>query len=98
MSYKGIVRKTDNCSGHGCWPPRPSAEASTDVFVNGIGVVRYGDTMEIHCCPPDIDCHGGTHIGVRDVYANGLSIQVTGDPIDCGSVCDECSPDTLIGS
>ena len=38
-----------NCSGHGCWPPRPSATSSEDTYVNGILVERYDDQMQSHC-------------------------------------------------
>lgn len=89
----GIVRRTDLCSGHGCYPPRPSSSWSTDVFVNGLEVERYSDTLETHCCGPA--CHGGSYVGVHNGYANCLDIQVQGDPIDCGSVCDECSSDSF---
>lgn len=47
----GIVRKTDMCSGHGCWPPRLPVSCSANVFVNNIPVVRNGDSLESHCCP-----------------------------------------------
>jgi uncharacterized Zn-binding protein involved in type VI secretion len=87
----GIVRLTDKCSGHGCWVPRPSAAGSPDVFDQNIPVERFGDPMEIHCCPSIPECHGGIHIGTHTVFVNNLDIQVKGDPIDCGSVCDECS-------
>lgn len=39
----GIVRLGDKCSGHDGWPPRPNIEASTNVFVNDLGVHRLGD-------------------------------------------------------
>jgi hypothetical protein len=92
----GVHRKTDNCSGHGCWPPRPSATWSPNVFVNNLNVERFTDQMMIHCCPPP--CHGGTHVGRHNVYANNLDIQVCGDPIDCGSTCAECSSDVFVNS
>jgi uncharacterized Zn-binding protein involved in type VI secretion len=93
----GVVREGDYCTGHGCWPPRPSSSWSTDVFTNGLGTVRYSDTMQVHCCPSIPECHGGTHIGTRNVYANGLDVQVIGDPIDCGSYCMEGSDDVFAG-
>lgn len=85
----GVVRKPDNCSGHGCWPPRPSATASSDVLTNGLQTERKGDSMKSHCCPPP--CHGGSHTGSRKVLVNGRAMQAKGDPIDCGSVCQQCS-------
>lgn len=45
----GIVRLGDVCSGHGCWPSRPNDEASSNVFVNSIGVHRLGDHWITHC-------------------------------------------------
>jgi hypothetical protein len=97
----GVVRIDDNCSGHGCWPPRPSITGSPDVFVNNKQVERYNDVLEEHCCRRIIEidgeihirtyCHDGLHLGIRDVFVNELPIQVGQDPISCGSVCDECS-------
>lgn len=92
MSYP-VVRRTDVCSGHGCYPPRPSATWSPDVFVNNLNIERYSDSMEVHCCLSD--CHDGSHKGIHNAYANSLDIQVVGDPIDCGSVCAVGSPDTF---
>lgn len=90
----GVVRIDDVCSGHDCWPPRPSADGSPDVFVNNQQVERSGDALVEHCC---FGCHGGTHIGERNVLVNNSAIQVQGDPIDCGSVCDQCSSDVFAG-
>ena len=90
----GIHRKTDNCTGHGCWPPRPSANWSPNVFVNSLNVERYSDPMQSHCCV--VPCHSGTHLGKHNVYANGLDVQTCGDPIDCGSACGNCSGNTFV--
>jgi uncharacterized Zn-binding protein involved in type VI secretion len=84
----GVVRKTDNCSGHATYAPRPPITWSPDVFVNTLNVIRYGDSWSVHCCPV---CHGGSSVGGGDVYVNGNVLQIQGDPIDCGSTCAECS-------
>jgi hypothetical protein len=89
----GIHRKTDLCTGHGCWPPRPSATWSPDVFTNNLETERFSDSMQLHCCGI---CHSGEHVGEHDVYANSLDVQVCGDPITCGSSCGECSSDTFV--
>ena len=86
-----IVRKTDVCSGHSCFPPRASASASGDVFANGIAVERNGDALQSHSCPPP--AHGGSWVGGSSVYVNGKAIQKEGSPIDCGSVGAQTSPD-----
>ena len=90
----GVTRKTDNCTGHGCYPPRPSTSWSPDVFVNNLEVERKDDTMESHCCPPS--CHGGVHVGVHSVFVNGKDIQTIGDPIDCGSSVAEGSSNVFV--
>jgi len=89
----GVHRKTDICTGHGCYPSRPSATWSSNVFVNGLEVERRTDTMQSHCCK---SCHGGVHLGEHTVFANNLDIQVIGDPIDCGSNVAEGSGDVFV--
>lgn len=84
------------CSGHGCYPTRPNIEASADVFVNGIGWHREDDAWMIHCC--DISCHGSYLLsGSSSVFVNGKEAARIGDPVACGSVCIEGSPDTFAG-
>jgi len=87
-----VVRLGDVCTGHGCWPSRPNAQASPDVFVNGIPWHRQSDAWSSHCCPPP--CHGGVlAAGLPDVYINGLQAGRQGDPVSCGSACLAHSPD-----
>jgi len=83
-------------SGHGNFPPRPSIEASTDVFVNGIGVHRVGDAYAEHC---DSDtCHDSVlATGSSTVFVNGKAIGRIGDNIACGSTVAEGSPDVFAG-
>lgn len=79
-----VTRLGDNCTGHGCFPPRPSIAASGNVFVNGIGVHRQGDGWATHCCPPP--CHAGNLAsGSSTVYVNGKQCGRIGDPVSCGS-------------
>ena len=89
------VRLGDICSGHGCYPPRPNLTASNDVFINGLGAHRVGDSWQEHCCK---SCHGGTTIsGSTDVFINGLPLARIGDQVDCGSVCLQGSTDVFSG-
>lgn len=92
----GIVRQSDMCSGHDCFPPRMPVSFSPDVFVNNQAVERNGDILASHCCP-DHGCHSGVYLGGSNVYANNQSIQKQGDPISCGSICVGCSSDVFIG-
>lgn len=80
-----VTRLGDICTGHGCFPPRPSSSASSNVFINSIAVHRQGDGWESHCCGPS--CHPSTLAsGSSTVYVNGKQIGRIGDPVACGSV------------
>lgn len=64
-----VVRLKDLCSGHGCFPPRPTIEASTDVFVNNRGHHRMDDALAVHCC--GMNCHPSqTCVGSSTVFVN----------------------------
>ena len=85
------------CSGHQSFPPRPNAEASSDVFANGIGIQRFGDGYSGHCSP-----QGGCHVsslssGSSSVFVNGKPIGRVGDSIGCGSVVAEGSQNVFAG-
>ena len=87
-------RHQDYCSGHGCWPPRPNAEASPDVFINNKGSHRLGDGWESHCC---VECHGGEAAeGSPNVFVNGRPKCRIGDAVSCGSTMMEGSPDVFV--
>lgn len=78
-----VTRLGDLCTGHGCFPSRPSSGASPDVFVNGIAVHRQSDSWASHCCET---CHGSAlAAGSATVHANGLQLGRIGDPVACGS-------------
>jgi len=90
------TRLTDNCTGHGCYPPRPAVSGSENVFTNNLNQVRVTDQYASHCC--DASCHGGILAeGSSTVYINNLPAGRQGDPIDCGSYADIHSPDVIIG-
>ena len=93
-----VHRLGDICTGHGCWPPRPSTGASPDVNVNGIPAHRLGDSWDTHCCPGS-GCHSSVlAAGSGTINVNGLQLARITDPIACGSKCsvDKCSP-TVFG-
>lgn len=91
-----VTRLGDVCTGHGCFPPRPSSSASGDVFVNGIAVHRQGDSWSSHCCGPA--CHGGALAsGSGTVFVNGKMIGRIGDPVDCGSAVAVGSSNVFAG-
>ena len=90
-----VVRLTDECTGHGCYPARPNAQGSPDTFVNGLAVHRVTDAWESHCCGPA--CHGAQQAsGSPNWSVNGLAVARVGDDIDCGSANATGSPNTFV--
>jgi len=87
-------RHHDSCTGHGCWPPRPNAGASGNVFINGLGAHRVGDPWAVHCCGPA--CHDSVQAaGSPTVFVNGRALARVGDAVACGSACATGSPDVF---
>lgn len=95
-----IVRESDICTGHGCWPPRPAITSSRTVFLNGRGVVRQGDRYAVHCkpCGKNPACHTSyVARGSSTVFVDGIPAARVGDPIACGSLCSTGSLDVTGG-
>ncbi len=89
-----IARLGDVCTGHSCFPSRPNAQASSNVFVCGVPAHRLGDAWQSHCCPGD-GCHGAiTARTSGTVFVNGLGLARVGDALSCGSTiatgCGTC--------
>lgn len=90
------TRLGDECTGHGCFPPRPNDEASPNVFINGIAAHRQGDHWVTHCCGPS--CHDSNLAsGSSTVFVNGKQAARIGDPVACGSAIAQGSPNVFIG-
>jgi len=89
----------DPSSGHGCWEPRPNTpNGSSDVFINGEGVVRVSDAWPPHTCPSIPETHGGSQSGGSSTFfVNGLAVARIGDAIDCGDAVAGGSPDVIAG-
>ena len=93
-----VTRLGDSCTGHGCWPPRPSTGASPNVYANGIAVLRQGDAWAAHTCPSIPETHASAlAAGSSTVYVNGKQIGRIGDPVACGSVVASGSGDVFAG-
>lgn len=92
LSYLGVKD-----TGHGCYPPRANVGPSaSNVYVNGIAVHIVGDTYPTHCC--GVTCHDGTlSSGSSTVYVNGQPVGRIGDPVSCGGLVAEGSPDVFAG-
>lgn len=93
-----VTRKGDDCTGHGCWPPRPSVEGSPTVFVNGIPVHRQGDGWAAHTCPDIPETHASVLArGSSTVFVEGKGVGRIGDPVACGSLVAVASHDVFAG-
>jgi uncharacterized Zn-binding protein involved in type VI secretion len=79
------VRLTDICTGHGCFPSRPNAVASPNVFVNSLGSHRVGDLWEEHGCAVCKDHDTVQDSGSPNVFVNGMAHARIGDALACGS-------------
>ena len=90
------TRLGDRCTGHGCWPPRPSTGASATVFINGIGAHRQSDGWATHCC--GLACHASTLAqGSASVFVDGRALGRIGDPVACGSRVAQGSSNVFAG-
>lgn len=92
------ARLGDTCTGHGCWPPRPSTGGSPNVFINGQPAHRQGDAWAAHTCPSIPETHASTLAGGSStVFVNGLPLGRIGDAVACGSAVATGSPNVFAG-
>lgn len=102
MSSKGIARGsgTDTVStGHQCDTTTTTNQCSEDVFVNGKGACRLGDTITIHTHKVGDSCvpHTATITGSSStVFVDGIAIARNTDSADAGSITSG-STDTFSG-
>lgn len=86
-SGKNCARPTDTVT-NGC---------SSDVFCNGIGVVRIGDIVGVHNaagCSPDASTLTS---GSSRVFVNGQGVGRIGDQYTADNIITSGSEDTLVG-
>ena len=71
-------------TGHADFPARNTVRGSANVFAEGQGVHRVGDSWVTHC-NAEGTCHeGSTSSGSTTVFCNGKQVARIGDPISCG--------------
>lgn len=90
-------RLGDNDTGHDACPPTALVSASADVFVNGKGAGRVGDSYAPHGCVVHAPHSGQVAAGSATVYINGKAAARVGDPVSCGGSVAEGSGDVFIG-
>jgi uncharacterized Zn-binding protein involved in type VI secretion len=90
-------RFTDICTGHGSFPPRPTASGSPDTFVNSLDQMRVGDPYIPHGSNSPSGDHGGNVAeGSPDVFTNSLPSGRIGDPVTCGGCAATGSGNVII--
>lgn len=95
-----LTRLGDLCTGHSCYPSRPSIQGSPNVIANGRPVVRFGDMYTSHCyvCFLCLFSHyGNLARGSSTVFVNGRQAGRIGDPLNCGSRVGQGSPNIFCG-
>ena len=81
VHLKGMV-----CTGHGCWPPRPSAAGEPRFRINGTPVHCEGHAWQAHTCPSIPETHASVLAGgAPNFRVNGREVGRVGDPVACGS-------------
>lgn len=91
-----VHRQSDNCTGHGCWPPRPTSSWCSKTYANNLLIHRVGDSYQSHCCGDP--CHGGTGSrGSSNVFVENTACRRIGDPVSCGSIAAQGSPNVIVG-
>ena len=91
------TRLGDSDSGHDLCPPRNLSSASGNVFINGKGAGRMGDSYPAHGCIIHLPHTGNIASGSASVYINGKRAARVGDAVSCGGTVAEGSPNVFIG-
>lgn len=91
------TRLGDQDTGHDDCPPTALVSASTDVFINGKGAGRVGDTYAPHGCHVHPSHSGSISSGSSTVFINGRKAGRIGDAVSCGGSVRDGSSDVFIG-
>lgn len=92
-----ITRLGDVGSGHDFCGDRNLASASPNVFINGKGAGRVGDSYTPHSCEDHVPHIGAISGGSQSVFANGRRVGRIGDGISCGGSVAQGSPNVFAG-
>lgn len=91
------TRQGDNNTGHDACPPRGLESHSDDVYINGKGAGRVGDSYPAHGCPAHPPHSGNIAAGSGTVFINGRAAGRIGDPVSCGGSVAVGSGNVFIG-
>lgn len=91
------TRLGDLDTGHDACPPTALISASTNVFINGKGAGRVGDSYATHGCVNHPSHSGVIASGSSSVFINGRAAGRIGDAVSCGGSVAEGSSNVFIG-
>ncbi len=91
------TRLGDTDTGHDACPTRPLVSSSGNVFINGKGAGRVGDSYVAHGCFIHPAHTGIIASGSSSVFINGLAAGRIGDPVSCGGSVAQGSPNVFVG-
>jgi uncharacterized Zn-binding protein involved in type VI secretion len=81
-----VSTRVDVCNGHDLCAPRSFATHSSDVWAEGVEVVRQGDLLKPHGCSNHPPHPAAVVVALRNVYANGSPLTVVGSTVGCPSM------------
>ena len=91
------TRLGDKDTGHDSCLATALVSASPNVFINGKGAGRFGDSYAPHGCKEHGSHAGAISSGSGTVYINGKPAARIGDAVSRGGTVAEGSPDVCIG-
>ncbi len=91
------TRLGDMDTGHDACPPTALVTASSNVFINGRGAGRVGDSYAAHGCINHPSHSGVIASGSSSVFINGRAAGRIGDAVSCGGSVAEGSGNVFIG-
>lgn len=91
------TRLGDIDTGHDACAPTALISASSNVFINGKGAGRVGDSYAAHGCVVHPSHSGTIASGSSTVFINGKPAGRIGDSVSCGGSVAEGSGDVIVG-
>lgn len=92
-----VTRLGDADTGHDACPPTNLVSASGNVFVNGKGCGRIGDSYAPHSCPDHPTHSGVIASGSATVFINKIPCGRIGDAVSCGGSVAQASGNVFAG-
>lgn len=91
------TRQGDCCTGHDGCSPTTLVGCSQNVFINGKGAGRVGDSYAPHGCVAHPAHRDSISSGSSTVFINGISAARMGDPVTLAGSVQDGSGNVFIG-